>query len=84
MRVHTSHIGHPIVGDRTYGGGPIYQSQLDGKTDTAYGPIITRQALHAAVIEFQHPRTLKMLRIEAPLPEDFLSALRALGGESAL
>ncbi|MDY7010854.1 MAG: RluA family pseudouridine synthase [Planctomycetota bacterium] len=80
LRVHMSYIGHPIVGDRTYGGGPVYQSQLDGKADTAYGPIITRQALHAAVIEFQHPRTLKTMRIEAPLPEDFLSALRALGG----
>ena len=81
LRVHMSYIGHPIVGDKTYGGGPIYQSQLDGKTDTAYGPIITRQALHAAVIEFQHPRTLKTLRIEAPLPEDFLSLLRALDSE---
>ncbi len=84
LRVHMSYIGHPIVGDKIYGGGPIYQSQLDGKADIAYGPIITRQALHAAVIEFQHPRTLKTLRIEAPLPEDFLTALRALGGKSAL
>ncbi|MCD4700206.1 MAG: RluA family pseudouridine synthase [Phycisphaerae bacterium] len=84
LRVHMSYIGHPIVGDRTYGGGPIYQSQLDGKADTAYGPIITRQALHAAVIEFQHHRTLETMRIEADLPEDFLSALRALGGESVI
>ncbi len=84
LRVHMSYIGHPIVGDRTYGGGPIYQSQLDGKSDAAGVPIINRQALHAAAIEFQHPRTLKMLRIEAPLPEDFLSALRAMGGESII
>lgn len=83
LRVHMSFIGHPIVGDRTYGGGPIYQSQLDGVNDQAYGPIITRQALHAAVIEFQHPRTLKMVRFEAPLPEDFRSALKALGSRLA-
>ena len=81
LRVHMSFIGHPIVGDRTYGGGPIYQSQLDGVNDQAYGPIITRQALHAAVIEFQHPRTLKMVRFEAPLPEDFRSALKALNSK---
>ncbi len=81
LRVHMSYTGHPIVGDKTYGGGPIYQSQLDGKADAAYGPIITRQALHAAMIEFQHPRTLKTMHLEAPLPEDFLSTLRALGGE---
>jgi len=79
LRVHMSFIGHPVVGDRVYGGGPIYQSQLQGRSDVAEGPIITRQALHARAIEFQHPGTLKTLRLEAPIPDDFLAALRALG-----
>jgi len=79
LRVHMSYIGHPIVGDRAYGGGPIYRSQLAGRHDLAEGPIITRQALHARAIEFQHPRTLRPMRLEAPLPEDFRAALDALG-----
>ena len=80
LRVHMSCIGHPIVGDRIYGGGPVYRSQLQGRHDAAEGPIITRQALHARAIEFQHPRTLKLLRLEAPLPPDFVAALELLGG----
>ena len=81
LRVHLSFIGHPIVGDPAYGGGPIYRSQLEGRPEVAEGPIITRQALHARAIEFTHPRTNKKMRLEAPLPEDFRAALAALGGD---
>lgn len=80
LRVHMSYIGHPVVGDKLYGGGPIYRSQLEGRGEVAEGPIITRQALHACRIEFQHPRTLKTMTLSAPLPDDFLAALAALGG----
>jgi len=79
LRVHLSYIGHPVVGDRAYGGGPVYASQIEGRADVAEGPIITRQALHASAIAFQHPRTLETMALEAPLPEDFRAALRALG-----
>jgi 23S rRNA pseudouridine1911/1915/1917 synthase len=82
LRVHMSFIGHPIVGDSIYGGGPIYQSQLQGRGEVAEGPIITRQALHARAIAFQHPRTLKDMYLRAPLPPDFLAAVRALGGQA--
>lgn len=78
LRVHMSYIGHPIVGDTIYGGGPIYASQLEGQADVARGPIITRQALHARAITFQHPRTLKDLSLEAALPADFVETLRVL------
>ncbi len=78
LRVHMSFIGHPIVGDKMYGGGPIYRSQLVGRPDRAEGPLITRQALHAHTIEFQHPRTLKMMKLEAPLPADFTDTLNEL------
>ncbi|MFP4052640.1 MAG: RluA family pseudouridine synthase, partial [Phycisphaerae bacterium] len=47
LRVHMSGLGHPMVGDRLYGGGPIYVSQLEGRADVVEGPLITRQALHA-------------------------------------
>ncbi len=78
IRVHVSYIGHPIVGDRMYGGGPLYLSQLKGHANRAKGPLITRQALHAESIEFDHPRTAKKMKIEAPMPDDFNNTLRAL------
>jgi len=78
LRVHMSFIGHPIVGDAMYGGGPIYRSQLMGHADRAEGPLITRQALHAHTIEFRHPRTHKPMKLEAPLPKDFTDTLEEL------
>lgn len=50
IRVHLSHIGHPLVGDTLYGGKPLYH----------------RQALHAYQIQFIHPITEEPLRINAP------------------
>jgi len=78
LRVHASYIGHPIVGDKMYGGGPLYRSQLLGQADQATDPLITRQALHAHTIEFRHPRTQEPMRLEAPWPADFTRALKGL------
>lgn len=78
LRVHMSFIGHPIIGDRMYGGGPIYRSQLEGRHDQAEGPLMTRQALHAHTIEFKHPRRREMLALTAPWPEDFTTTLAEL------
>ncbi|MHC4982983.1 MAG: RluA family pseudouridine synthase [Planctomycetota bacterium] len=78
LRVHMTAVGHPIVGDRIYGGGPIYRSQLEGRADRAEGPIITRQALHARSIAFRHPRTGEDMELSAPLPQDFVEALNVL------
>lgn len=69
IRVHMTHIGHPIVGDPVYGG--------------ASAPEMRRQALHAARLEFTHPRTGRRLVCTAPVPEDFarlLARLRASAG----
>ncbi len=78
LRVHMSGLGHPIVGDAMYGGGPLYRSQLEGRNDIAEGPLITRQALHAHTIEFNHPRTGKRMQLEAPWPKDFTETLSVL------
>ena len=78
LRVHMSYVGHPIVGDRMYGGGPIYRSQLEGRPDEAIGPLITRQALHAHTIEFRHPRSGKEMKLEAPWPKDFAETVNGL------
>jgi len=55
IRVHMSHIGHPIVGDTYYGG------------DTT---LIERQALHARKITLLHPITKQWYSFEAPIPDD--------------
>ena len=55
IRVHFSHLGHPVVGDNLYGG----SSEL-----------IARQALHAEKLDFRHPATGENLSIRAPLPPD--------------
>jgi 23S rRNA pseudouridine1911/1915/1917 synthase len=78
LRVHMSYIGHPIVGDRMYGGGPVYRSQLEGRPNVAEGPLITRQALHAHTITFRHPRTGKEMILTAPWPADFVATLEEL------
>jgi 23S rRNA pseudouridine1911/1915/1917 synthase len=56
IRVHMSHIGHPIVGDVLYGEASVW--------------LIERQALHAKYLSFRHPVTGQQLELEAPLPDD--------------
>ncbi len=63
IRVHLSHIGHPIAGDSLYGGRP---------------DLIDRQALHAYYIEFNHPVSAERCSFEAPLPEDIKHAMDML------
>ncbi len=67
IRVHLAHIGHPVIGDPLYGRVRHEQSAL-----------MSRQALHAEAIGFQHPASGVALRITAPLATDFASALAHL------
>ncbi|MCK9221371.1 MAG: RluA family pseudouridine synthase [Limnochordia bacterium] len=67
IRVHLAFINHPIVGDTKYGGG-VFNLGLQ------------RQALHAAELEFTHPCTGKLLRFNAPLPEDLKGVMGILRG----
>ena len=64
IRVHMSHIGHPVLGDWLYDG-----------TNT---PFIDRQALHAAYLTFTHPMTKERCTFSAPLPEDINKAAAML------
>jgi 23S rRNA pseudouridine1911/1915/1917 synthase len=82
IRVHLAHAGHPVVGDATYGGGakkalslPPTDRRLAHRLVTELG----RQALHAAELEFRHPRTGRTVVFRAPPPADFARALTALG-----
>jgi 23S rRNA pseudouridine1911/1915/1917 synthase len=72
IRVHFQYLGHPLVGDETYGA-----RQNRRLTEfTRYTP--PRLMLHARELTLRHPRTGKTLSFEAPLPEDFRDALAAL------
>ncbi|MGD0251332.1 MAG: RluA family pseudouridine synthase [Verrucomicrobiota bacterium] len=72
IRVHFQFLGHPLVGDMTYGA-----RQNKKLTEfTGYEP--PRVMLHARELSFIHPRTGKEMNFEAPLPEDFRGALKCL------
>lgn len=60
IRVHFSHIGHPLLGDTLYGNS---------------SPLITRQALHSYMISFVHPITKKEQCFTCPLPDDMKDLL---------
>jgi 23S rRNA pseudouridine1911/1915/1917 synthase len=78
IRVHLSHIGHPVVGDEVYGGG-----RRRAKTVKS-GPVrdllleAHRQMLHAAHLEFRHPVSGERVSATAPLPDDFMHLVRGL------
>lgn len=76
IRVHLAHLGHPVLGDETYGaqwergmGGPERAWALELARRTP------RQFLHAAELVFHHPRSGERMRFRAPLPAD-LAAVR--------
>ena len=67
IRVHLAAIGHPIIGDRTY-----------GKTTAVSSP---RSFLHAWAVEFAHPDDGRLVRVECPLPDDLQEVLDGLGAD---
>ncbi len=80
IRVHLAHIGHPVMGDPTYGSGfKASASRLGADAQRAL-VALGRQALHAADLGFEHPTTGRRLKFSSPLPEDIARLQRALGG----
>lgn len=66
IRVHMSHIGHPVLGDAFYG---------------VTHPLILRQAVHAFALGLTHPRTKEKIYYETSLPEDMSQLLAHMGAE---
>jgi 23S rRNA pseudouridine1911/1915/1917 synthase len=64
IRVHLQHLGHPLLGDRVYGG--------------RFAKDFARQMLHAWKLAFRHPRSGEWKQFEAPIPRDFQLAARSL------
>ena len=78
IRVHMAYLGHPLLGDNVYGSGfNSSMVKLSPATRDALG-FVRGQALHAAVLGFEHPRTAKQLRFEAPLPKALAALHNAL------
>jgi 23S rRNA pseudouridine1911/1915/1917 synthase len=73
IRVHLTHLGHPLVGDQTYGRARTPPASLDEAKRSALSSF-PRQALHAKTLGFIHPITKEDLRFESDIPAD-LSAL---------
>jgi 23S rRNA pseudouridine1911/1915/1917 synthase len=78
IRVHLSHIGHPVIGDPVYGPGfKTRVAGLDGKAREAVS-LLTRQALHAEQLRFEHPESGRSLIFTSELPADLENLRRAL------
>jgi 23S rRNA pseudouridine1911/1915/1917 synthase len=70
LRIHMSHIRHPIVGDPFYGGRHVSVRQVTGRPDDPAEPRFNRQMLHAFRLEVKHPIHGTPLVLEAPPPSD--------------
>ncbi len=64
IRVHMSHLGHPLLGDTVYGGG-------NTPFEKHHAPLLSGQALHAKRLSFTHPSTKERMTFECPLPNEF-------------
>ena len=75
IRVHLASVGHPVMGDDTYGGGGGRKMVgLESK----------RHFLHAAWLQFNHPITGAPMDIRSPLPDDLRNSLRLIGEGEAV
>ncbi len=81
IRVHLEHIGHPVVGDPTYGAGGSRRVSGAARRDAeALERATPRQALHAAGLAFRHPATGEPMEFRAEWPLDLREALVTAGG----
>lgn len=80
IRVHLAHYGHPVLGDKLYGGREdLFLRYIEGGVFTdemreVFG--FERHALHSRYLRFRHPRTGRWIETESALPEDMAALLR--------
>ena len=82
IRVHLSHIGFPLVGDRVYGGRLALPKGATEELSAALRAF-PRQALHASRLRCEHPVTGRPVECAAPLPSDMCDLLAALARDAA-
>ncbi|HLY43119.1 MAG TPA: RluA family pseudouridine synthase [Terracidiphilus sp.] len=90
IRVHMASIGHPVVGDTLYGAAGQLSAELELESRRKKPKMpepekirLGRNFLHAAELEFAHPVSGRMLRLEAPLPQELHTFLDQIEGNVA-
>ncbi|WP_299884852.1 RluA family pseudouridine synthase [uncultured Ruegeria sp.] len=78
IRVHMAHAGHGLVGDPIYGGRRKLAGRPFGDKTADAVKAFPRQALHAAILGFEHPVSGEILRFEAELPADMKNLIARL------
>ena len=82
IRLHMNSLGYPIAGDDMYGGRHLTVADVAGAAGTRdrspRDPLLTRQALHAAVLGFRHPISEEPMTFHAPLPDDLRELIALL------
>jgi len=81
IRVHMAHIHYPLVGDRVYGGRLLLPKGATSELIEALRAF-KRQALHAARLAFEHPKTGKPIECAAPLPADMQALIEVLATDA--
>lgn len=78
IRVHMAHIGHPLLGDETYGA--AFKSKINILPQEAQSRVknFKRQALHAFLLQFEHPKSAEIMRFEAKMPQDMEELIAAI------
>lgn len=81
IRVHMSHINHPLVGDLLYGGRP---RSPKGVSEAFISTLrsFDRQALHATMLRLYHPISGIQMECHAPLPQDMVDLITALNADT--
>lgn len=79
IRVHMSHIGHPLFNDDRYGGDKILRGTIYAKykqfIDNCF-ETLPRQALHAKTLGFVHPKTKEKISLDSEIPSDMSALLK--------
>jgi 23S rRNA pseudouridine1911/1915/1917 synthase len=84
IRVHLSHIGHPLLGDSVYGGRRRRARASSAGSKTFIDnlmKLLPRHALHASRLSFEHPATGRWMTFQTALPEDMRTVLEAIHRE---
>jgi 23S rRNA pseudouridine1911/1915/1917 synthase len=83
IRVHLASIGHPLLGDETYGAGFRTKTALLPQAAQAALGTLGRQALHAHILSVKHPSSGEFMRFQSELPHDLVRLRTALAGGRA-
>lgn len=83
IRVHMAHIKYPLVGDQVYGGRLLLPKGASPELIDALRAF-KRQALHAARLAFEHPKSNKQIECTAPIPQDMQTLIDVLAADAKL